>query len=64
VALGFVELSWFFFSVGLIMWAVMFTIIMNRIIFHNPLPQKLMPTLFILIAPPAVALISLTILNN
>lgn len=64
VPLGFVELSWFFFSVGLIMWAVMFTIIMNRIIFHNPLPQKLMPTLFILIAPPAVALISLTILNN
>jgi tellurite resistance protein len=46
------------------MWAVMFTIIMNRIVFHNPLPQKLMPTLFILIAPPAVALISLTILNN
>ena len=64
VPLWFVELSWFLFSVGLIMWAVMFTIIMNRIIFHNPLPQKLMPTLFILIAPPAVALISLTILNN
>ena len=64
VPLGFVELSWFFFSVGLIMWAVMFTVIMNRIIFHNPLPQKLMPTLFILIAPPAVGLISLTLLNN
>jgi tellurite resistance protein len=28
------------------------------------LPQKLMPTLFILIAPPAVAFISLTVLNN
>jgi len=64
VPLGFVELSWFFFSIGLFMWAVMFTIIMNRIIFHNPLPQKLMPTLFILIAPPAVAFISLTVLNN
>jgi tellurite resistance protein len=46
------------------MWAVMFTIIMNRIVFHKTLPQKLMPTLFILIAPPAVALISLTVLNN
>ena len=64
VPLWFIELSWFFFSVWLIMWAVMFTIIMNRIIFHNPLAQKLMPTLFILIAPPAVALLSLTILNN
>ena len=64
VPLGFIELSWFFFSVWFIMWTVMFTVIMNRIIFHNPLAQKLMPTLFILIAPPAVGLISLTILNN
>lgn len=64
VQLGFVELSWFFFSVWLIMWAVMFTVIMNRIIFHNPLPQKLMPTLFILIAPPAVWFIGSTILNG
>jgi tellurite resistance protein len=64
VKLGFVELSWFFFSIWIIMWAVLFTIIMNRIIFHNPLPAKLMPTLIILIAPPAVALLSITALHN
>lgn len=64
VQLGFIELSWFFFSVWLIMWAVMFTVIMNRIIFHNPLAQKLMPTLFILIAPPSVWFISSTVLNG
>jgi tellurite resistance protein len=63
VQLWFVELSQFFFSVWFIMWIVMFTIIMNRIIFHNPLPQKLMPTLFILIAPPSIWFISLTVLN-
>jgi tellurite resistance protein len=63
VSLWFVELSWYFFSIWLIMWAILFTIIMNRIIFHNPLAQKLIPTLFILIAPPAVWFISLTILN-
>ena len=63
VPLWFIELSWFFFSVWLFMWAVMFTVIMNRIIFHNPMPQKLMPTLFILIAPPAVWFISSTVLN-
>lgn len=63
VPLGFIELSWFFFSVWIIMWITMFIIIMNRIVFHNSLPQKLMPTLFILIAPPAVWLISSTILN-
>lgn len=63
VPLWFIELSWFFFSIWFIMWIVMFTIIMNRIIFHNPLPAKLLPTLFILIAPPSVWFISYTILN-
>ena len=33
-------------------------IIFNRIIFHTPLPVKLLPTLFILIAPPAVGFLS------
>ncbi len=33
-------------------------IIFNRIIFHMPLPVKLLPTLFILIAPPAVGFLS------
>jgi len=64
VPLGFVELSWFFFSIGFVMWVVMFTVIMNRIIFHNPLPWKLMPTLFILVAPGSVVAIAYTVLNN
>ena len=52
------EISWFFFSVGLLFWLVLFTIIVYRMIFHHPLPDKLLPTLFILIAPPAVGFIS------
>lgn len=56
---GFVEVSWFFFSVGMIFWLVLFTIIFNRILFHNPLPPRLLPTLAILIAPPAVGFLSL-----
>jgi len=52
------EISWFFFSVGLLFWLVLFTIIIYRMIFHHPLPDKLLPTLFILIAPPAVGFIS------
>lgn len=55
---GLSEISWFFFSIGLIFWLVLLTIIMNRIFFHNPLPGKLAPTFFILIAPPAVGFIS------
>ncbi len=50
--------NWFFFSAGILFWILLFGVIFNRLIFHNPLPQKLMPTLFILIAPPAVAFIA------
>jgi tellurite resistance protein len=52
------ELSWFFFSIGLIFWLVLLSIIFYRVIFHNPLPERLVPTLFILIAPPAVGFLS------
>lgn len=58
VPLGFVELSWFFFSAGIVFWIVLLTIITNRVLFHNPLPERLAPTLFILIAPPAVGFLS------
>lgn len=61
--LGYIELSWFFLSVGLIFWSVLLTLVMNRLVFHDPLPERLQPTLVILIAPPAVgflAWISLT----
>jgi tellurite resistance protein len=57
-ALGYTEVSWFFFSIGIIFWVVLFTIIFYRVLFHQPLPQKLMPTFFILIAPPAVGFLS------
>lgn len=58
VPLGYAELSWFFFSVGITFWLILMVIIFNRIIFHMPLPVKLLPTLFILIAPPAVGFLS------
>ena len=51
-------ISWFYFSIGLVFWPVLLTIIFYRIIFHGSLPERLMPTLFILIAPPAVGFIS------
>lgn len=53
-----VEISWFFFSVGIIFWLALLGITLNRVIFHNGLPPKLLPTLFILIAPPAVGFIA------
>jgi tellurite resistance protein len=53
-----VYVSLFFFSLGMFFWIVLFTIMMNRIIFHHPLAQKLVPTFFIFIAPPAVGFVS------
>ncbi len=58
VALGYSEISWFFFSVGMLFWLILQTIIFNRILFHSPLPGKLLPTLFILIAPPSVGFVA------
>lgn len=56
--LGFLELSWMFFSGGLMFWIVLLTLVMNRMMFHDPIPAKLFPTLMILIAPPAVAFVA------
>ncbi len=58
------EISWFFFSIGLLFWLVLLTIIYYRVIFHDPLPERLVPTMFILIAPPAVGFISYLALNG
>lgn len=53
-----IEISWFFFSIGLMFWIILLVIFFNRVIFHQSLPNKLLPTLFILIAPPAVGVVS------
>jgi tellurite resistance protein len=61
---GYSEVSWFFFSIGMIFWVILFTIFFYRIMFHNPLPAHLVPTFFILIAPPAVGFTAYIKLNG
>ncbi|MBK1704147.1 SLAC1 anion channel family protein [Halochromatium glycolicum] len=58
VALGFEDISWFFFSIGMLFWGILLAIIFYRVLFHDPIPERFMPTLFILIAPPAVGFIA------
>ncbi len=53
-----VLLSWFFFSIGFFFWIVLFTIFLYRAIFHAQLPEKFIPTFFILLAPPSVGFIA------
>lgn len=56
VKLGYMEISWFFFSVGLIFWLVLLSLVMYRLMFvQPPLPDRLKPTMAIFLAPPTVA---------
>lgn len=58
--LGYTEISWFFFSIGIVFWVVLLTIVMYRLFFHEPLPARLTPMLFILLAPPSIGFVSYT----
>jgi tellurite resistance protein len=64
VGYGHLEASWYFFAIGIVFWLVLLTIVMNRLIFFEPLPQRLAPTLFILLAPPSVAMLAWLQLNG
>lgn len=64
VHLGFIELSWFFFSIGIVFWVVLMTMILYRLFFHEPLPARLTPMLFILLAPPSIGFISYSALTG
>ncbi len=52
------DFLYFYFSIGIFFWIILFAIILNRIIFHKQFAPKFMPTLFILIAPPAIGFIA------
>lgn len=52
------DISWFFFSVGLFYWLVLFIVLFYRLTFHPRLADQFLPTLFILIAPPALGFIA------
>lgn len=57
--LGSLDLAWFAFGVGAVFWVGLFPLLLQRMLLHErPLPGKLLPTLAIFIAPPAVGLLS------
>ncbi len=53
-----VAISYFYFAVGFFFWIILSVIFIYRVIFHAQLPEKFIPTFFILLAPPAVGFIS------
>ncbi|WED20837.1 SLAC1 anion channel family protein [Vibrio sp. JC009] len=62
--LGYTEISWFCFSIGIVFWVILLTIVMYRLFFHEPLPARMTPMLFILLAPPSVGFVSYTNLTG
>lgn len=58
-SLGSVEVAWFAFGVGIVFWLALLPLLLQRVLLHDPpLPPKLLPTIAIFIAPPAVAMLS------
>lgn len=53
-----VNINWMFFSIGLFFSIVYMAIFFNRMFFHPSLPGKLLPTFYILMAPPAIGFVS------
>ncbi len=54
IPLGFVPASWFLFSVGAVFWLILAPVMTSRLFFGKPLLDKQIPSIFILLAPPAV----------
>ena len=52
---GFVAAGWMCFGIGMICWLLLGSIIFNRLFTRPSLPQGLVPTIAIEIAPPALA---------
>lgn len=56
--LGYGFISTIAYPIGFIFWILLFTILLYRLVFHDPLPPKLVPMLCIMLAPPSVAALS------
>ena len=57
--IGSVELAWFAFGVGIVFWLGLLPLLLQRVLLHDAvLPEKLLPTIAIFVAPPSVAMLS------
>ncbi|MDH6532736.1 tellurite resistance protein [Aurantimicrobium minutum] len=62
--LGYLEVSYFFFAIGIVFWLPLMAISLNRSFFHAPMPQRLLPTLFIFIVPPSIGFTAWTSMHG
>lgn len=62
--LGYETLSWMLFGVGTGLWIIVQPLILGRIVTGPAMPDRLKPTLVILLAPPAVGSLALAALTQ
>ena len=62
IPLGYPMVSWFFFGIGMFFWPVLTAMVFVRQV-QQPMPDRLMPSWFILVAPPAVGATSASVLG-
>ncbi len=65
VRLGLLEVSWWFFAVGILFWGILLTMVLARMFFvQPPLPDRLVPAICIFLAPPALGFLSWVLLTG
>jgi tellurite resistance protein len=62
--MGFLDLSWMMFGVGVLLWLMVAPLLLHRLIAGPPLPAALKPTIAIFLAPPAVAALAMVALTG
>lgn len=62
--LGFTEISWMMFSLGLLVWMFFLVVLFERLFFDMPLTEEELPQLAISASPPALAFMSYIVLNQ
>ncbi len=62
--LGYETASWALFGVGALFWLILAPIMTFRLFFADPLPHHSAPSLFILLAPPAVGSLAILALTG
>ncbi|MFB2599026.1 transporter [Herbiconiux sp. P17] len=63
-SIGLTGLAWAAFGEGMLFWIVMTTVVILRLTTRPPLPDALVPTLAVIVAPPAVGGIALFALTD
>ncbi len=62
--LGYMPLAWFFLATGILMWLLLFCLVFWRLVTQPPLPTPFLPSMAVIVAPPALTFLAFTAFTN